>query len=249
MAETITYPESGYGIMPSSSFNNYLRYSNQRRAATGFEPSTSDKRAFWEGSMDALAKQSANRAALALERKRTEASIDAQNKQLALQEQSLENQEDASKRSAISSFASIPLTYMMYKSLGMGGGGKDAQQGTQSGYLDTFGNWVKKKLFPGESYEETSGAIPMQSSVNAYEDYGQTTYDDMGNVTSSPVSQDTYSPLEDMSIWDSITNYSNDYAIPAATDFIDIGTETLPITEPGTTDFFDWTGTEDWFVA
>lgn len=119
MAETITYPENSYGIMPSNSFNKYIRFNNQRRAATGLGATETDKKAFWEGTMDSVVKNSAQRAAQSLENKRYALSELSANRNYELSKEQLENQKSAGNKQAIGSLAQIPLTAMMYDALGL----------------------------------------------------------------------------------------------------------------------------------
>lgn len=152
MAETITYPEGSYGIMPNDAFNKYLRYSNQRRAATGFGATPSDKKAFWEGTMDSVVKNSAQRAAQALENKRYDLSVLNANRNYELSKEQLENQNTASSRQAIGNLAQIPLTYMMYDALGLR---KDIPG--RKTMFGRFGDWI------GEKYDQAFG-IPTASA-------------------------------------------------------------------------------------
>jgi hypothetical protein len=172
MADTITYPESSYGIMPNDAFNKYLRFSNQRRATTGIPASTSDKKAFWEGTMESVVKNSATRAAQNLDRKRYESDV-------ALRTRQLDQADDARKTGAISSLAQYPMTYLMYDALGIGrkkgekslwGKGADAISNWYSGYGSSSG-------IPAPGYEAPVQAIPgMSNSIST--DY----LGDAGNI-------------------------------------------------------------------
>jgi hypothetical protein len=151
MAEQITYPEGSYGIMPNDAFNKYLRFSNQRKAATGITPPYSDKKAFWEGTMDSVVKNASTRAAQNLENRRFESNVGFQNKQLELQD-------EASKRGMVGGLAQIPLTYMMYDALGLSREKTDPVTGLPiKGKLDRFGNWIS------EGWDKFTGIPPQDA--------------------------------------------------------------------------------------
>jgi hypothetical protein len=142
MAETVTYPNEGYGIMPNDAFNKYIRFQNQRRASTGSGASPSDQKAFWEGTMDSVVKNSATRAAQNLDKRRLDATINYQNRQL-------EQADDARKSQMISGLATLPMTYLMYDALGIGRTGKDGKP-TGPSTLEKIGSgaWgYGKKLY------------------------------------------------------------------------------------------------------
>lgn len=195
MADTITYPEGSYGIMPNDSFNKYVRFTNQRRATTGIPASPSDQKAFWEGTMESVVKNSATRAAQNLEKQRYASDV-------ALRTRQLDQADEARKTGAISSLAQYPMTYLMYDALGIG-----REKGTQSSMgkgLDWVGdnifNPLKRKLTgdstPGSSLQFSS-PIPSQylgqpmdsasldvSPGGGYNDYLSNLYNDKAGLLS-----------------------------------------------------------------
>ncbi len=207
MAETITYPDSGYGIMPLDTFNQYLSFTNQRKAATGINAPYSDQKAFWEGSMDAVVKNSATRAAQNLERKRLDANIAFQNRQL-------DQADEARKSQAISGLAQFPMTYLLYDALGIGR--KPGEPSTMGSLWDL----VKRKFY-GDNY----GIMPQQPDAGTPsptpQDLGvPSEYNDSGvtiNASTSGIPDWTYSLPYDMSPVDYGSNVS-------APDYSGVGT-------------------------
>ncbi len=214
MAETITYPDSGYGIMPLDTFNQYLSFTNQRKAATGINAPYSDQKAFWEGAMDAVVKNSATRAAQNLERKRLDANIAYQNRQL--------DQADEARRSqAISGLATFPMTYLLYDALGVGRQPQYDPKGNlikpaEPSALGSLWGFVKRKL-SGDNY----GIMPQQPDAGTPsptpQDLGvPSEYNDSGvtiNASTSGIPDWTYSMPYDMSPVDYGSNVSTpDYS-------------------------------------
>lgn len=154
MADTITYPDGGYGILPADSFNKYIRFQNQRRATTGSGASAADRQAFWSGMMDSVVKNSAARASQNLENRRLDATIEYQNRQL-------DANKDARKGSMIAGLAQYPMTYLMYDALGIGKGKDHVSKVSQWG--DSISGGMRKlnqKLNPWAQEE----GIPNYSS-------------------------------------------------------------------------------------
>jgi len=209
MAETITYPENSYGIMPSDAFNKYIRFNNQRRAATGLGATETDKKAFWEGTMEGVIKNSATRAAQNLENKRYALSELNSNRSYELQKEQLENQKSASDRSAISGLAQIPMTYLMYDTLGLSKTGKKP-------LLSRGADWL------GESYDSLFGIEPASdtlgmrladegtsmtgwdTAIPEYNSYDPGDWWDIGSSVASSVGEDAIS-----SVGDSVIDWSD----------------------------------------
>ena len=130
--ENIEYPSGGYGIMPMDAFSKYRSFINQRKATTGIPASASDQKAFWEGTMDAVVKNTATRAAQNLEQKRFESSANFQN-------QMLEMQKDKNVQDMYGGLLQFPAAMLMYNTLGVG------RQPGEKSLLSKFGIWGSKK--------------------------------------------------------------------------------------------------------
>jgi hypothetical protein len=171
MADVISYPDTGYGIMPNNAFNKYMRFQNQRRASTGMGATPSDQQAFWEGTMDSVVKNASTRAAQNLEKKKLDATIDYQNRQL-------DNADKTRESNMIAGLATYPMTALMYDLLGV-----NRKEGTQSWTGKTvdslFG--LKKKAIPA----------PTDNTVN------YPTRDDIYGSASSQAAMDYSSMLQD----------------------------------------------------
>ena len=141
--ENIEYPSGGFGIMPMDAFSKYRSFINQRKAATGIPASTADQKAFWEGTMDAVVRNTATRAAQNLEQKRFESSANYQS-------QMLEMQKDKNVQDMYGGLLQYPAAMLMYNTLGVG-----RQPGDKS-WLSKFGIWGGKK------WQDMYGVPPSQ---------------------------------------------------------------------------------------
>jgi hypothetical protein len=239
MAETITYPDAGYGIMPIDSLNRYLKFENQRRATTGITAPASDKKAFWEGTMDSVVKNSAVRAAQNLENKKYDQSVinadrnyGLAQEQMGISRQQLENQEDASKRAGVSSLAQIPLTYMMYDALGLRKPGK-------KGFFEGITDWGKE-TFGGNS--ETAsvpyGVVPAEgytdNSSDIGRDYGYN-FDYASGIEAPSLSYDLMSDVP--SLMSDVAVSSAPDAMQFASDYVSSAADSV---------FGDWWTNNDW---
>lgn len=223
MAENVTYPDYSYGIMPNDAFNKYMRFSTQRRATTGIAPSSGDKKAFWEGTMEGVIKNSAQRAAQNLENKRYEQSVINANRNYELSQKQLENQESQSNRNAISGLAQIPMTYMMYDALGL----RKDTPGRKS-LIEKGWDWTTNAFGLGDnnnfSDDLSSYYTNVGGDMGGYE--GGIPYN-LINDTDSGIdfSQEALNYMGDFGL--------SDYAIPTASDYLMDVFEGYP-TEVGT---------------
>jgi hypothetical protein len=174
MADTITYPGGGYGIMPNDAFNKYIKFQNQRRATTGGGASASDQQAFWTGTMDAVVKNSAQRAMQNLENRRLDADISYKNSMLGLEGRKIDQADDTRKSQMLSGLAQYPMTYLMYDALGVGRrnpvtGATEGSSllGDVGGFLkESIWSPVKKRLFEGGIPNNPSQSAPLQFANN-----------------------------------------------------------------------------------
>jgi hypothetical protein len=244
MADTITYPDGGYGIAPADAFNKYQRWQNQRKATTGISAPYADTKAFWEGTMDSAAKNSSARAMQNLENRRLDSTVDYQNRQL-------EKQDEATKRGIYSGLAAIPMTYLMYDALGVGR--KEDEIAAIPSLIKKIKNWWEPETTSNQLSMYEGGNMPSFNLAGATRpiDTGIPSYSNLRDTTS--FTNDFMSRYLNPEVAENVTpmvvaeagNYMGSYTIPEAGSYADtINTSFNMQGEEGVTDF-DWTAFTD----